>query len=411
MKTKYSPGNDFDPVLLRLKNEFSAELNNILEFWSSSCVDEKYGGFIGTMDHFGKIIPEGSKGSILNSRILWTFSAAYRISKIEEYKILADRAYRYITNHFWDDKNGGLFWELDYFGNPLVTKKQAYAQGFGIYAFSEYYRATGFEQSLTYAKELYVILEEKFWDFQFSGYVEALTQDWQVIEDMRLSLKDLNAPKSMNTHLHILEPFTNLYRIWPNARLKNSIQSLILIFTNKIYDAKTNHLNLFFANNWTTQFQEVSFGHDIEAAWLLNEADMVINDGNLNPELQKITKKLIEVTISEGLDSDGSIFYERNGAHLDTDKHWWPQAEGLVGFMDAYELDMNQEYLDKLIKLWDFIKSNMLDKSNGEWYWRVDQKNKPITTENKVGFWKCSYHNSRAMMELIERINKMKSIS
>ena len=411
MKTKYSPRNDFDPVLLRLKNEFSAELINILEFWSASCVDEKYGGFIGTMDHFGKIIPESPKGSILNSRILWTFSAAYRLTNNEAYKILADRAYRYITNHFWDDKNGGLFWELDYFGNPLVTKKQAYAQGFGIYAFSEYYRATGLEQSLTYAKELYIILEEKFWDFQFGGYVEALTQDWRVIEDMRLSLKDLNSPKSMNTHLHILEPFTNLYRVWPEARLKNSIQSLILIFTNKIYDAKTNHLNLFFANNWTTQFQEVSFGHDIEAAWLLNEADMVINDRKLNKELQSITNKLIEVTISEGLDSDGSIFYERNGAQLDADKHWWPQAEGLVGFMDAYELHGNQEYLDKLTNLWDFIKSNLLDKSNGEWYWRVDQKNKPITTENKAGFWKCPYHNSRAMIELIERIDKLKAIS
>ena len=342
---------------------------------------------------------------------MWTFSAAYRFSKNEAYKILADRAYRYITNHFWDDKNGGLFWELDYFGNPLITKKQAFAQGCGIYAFSEYYKATGLEQSLSYAKELYIILEEKFWDFQFGGYIEALTEDWQDIEDMRLSLKDLNAPKSMNTHLHILEPFTNLYRIWPEARLKSSIQSLIQIFTSKIYDAKTNHLNLVFANNWTTQFQEISFGHDIEAAWLLNEADMMINDGNLNPELQSITNKLIEVTIGEGLDTDGSIFYELNGAHLDTDKHWWPQAEGLVGFMDAYELDGNQEYLNKLIKLWDFIKSNMVDKSNGEWYWRVDQKNEPIKTENKAGFWKCPYHNGRAMIALIERINKMESVS
>jgi len=411
MKAKHSSGKRLDPVLIRLKTEFSAELSNILEFWSSSCVDEKYGGFIGTMDHFGKIVPNAPKGCILNARILWTFSAAFRMTKTEKYKVLADRAYAYITDYFWDNKNGGLFWELDYLGNPLNAKKQAYAQGFGIYAFSEYYRATGVEASLEYAKELYNILDEKFWDYQFTGYFEAMTQDWHEIKDMRLSTKDLNAPKSMNTHLHILEPLTNLYRVWPVAKLKNSIQSLIQIFTHKIYDTKTNHLNLFFTKNWTSQYQEVSFGHDIEGAWLLNEANMVINDGNLDPALKSVTDKLIEVTIKEGMDSDGSIFYERHGSNLDTHKHWWPQAEGLVGFMDAYEQDQDQEYLDRLVKLWDFIKINMLDKINGEWYWRVDQQNKPVVTENKAGFWKCPYHNGRAMMELIERIDKMKSLS
>jgi len=411
MNVKHSSGKSVDPVLIQLENEFSEELSSILEFWSSSCVDEKYGGFIGTMDHFGKIVPKASKGCILNARILWTFSAAFRMTKTEKYKALADRAYAYITDYFWDNKNGGLFWELDYLGTPLNTKKQAYAQGFGIYAFSEYYRATGIEASLEYAKELYNILDEKFWDYQFTGYFEAFTQDWQEIKDMRLSTKDLNAPKSMNTHLHILEPFTNLYRVWPVGKLKNSIQSLIQIFTHKIFDTKTNHLNLFFTKNWTSHYQEVSFGHDIEGAWLLNEAGMVINDGNLDPNLKSVTDKLIRVTIKEGLDSDGSIFYERHGSNLDTHKHWWPQAEGLVGFMDAYEHDRDKEYLDRLVKLWEFIKINMIDKVNGEWYWSVDQQNIPVVTENKAGFWKCPYHNGRAMMELIERIDKMKSAS
>ena len=408
MTDRIKSNQKFEPDFVLLKNEFSSELDDLLAFWSTSCIDEKYGGFIGNMDHYGKIDPEASKGCILNTRILWTFSAAYRVFKVEKYKKIADRAYTYIINHFWDEVNGGLFWELDFLGVPVNTKKQAYVQGFGIYAFSEYYRATGNAASLAYAKELYHILETKFWDFQFTGYFEALTHNWQKMDDMRLSAKDLNTPKSMNTHLHILEPFTNLYRVWPDSKLKNSIQSLIQIFISKIYDAKTNHLNLFFETNWTTHFQEVSFGHDIEGAWLLNEADMVIHEGKLSPEVKSISGKLVEATINEGLDTDGSIFYERNGVQLDSDKHWWPQAEGLVGFMDAYNIEGKEDYIKRVEKLWDFIKANMIDKTNGEWYWRVNQHNKPIDTEDKAGFWKCPYHNGRAMMELIERINEMK---
>lgn len=410
MIDKQVSNEPFEPDFSLLKKEFSSELNDLMTFWSTSCIDEKYGGFIGNMDHYGKVDPEASKGCILNTRILWTFSAAYRIFKVEEYKTIADRAYAYIIDHFWDEVNGGLYWELDFLGVPINTKKQAYVQGFGIYAFSEYYRASKIEKSLTYAKDLYHILETKFWDFQFTGYFEALTQDWQRIKDMRLSAKDLNTPKSMNTHLHILEPYTNLYRVWPNPELKNSIESLIQIFINKIYDSKTDHLNLFFETNWTTHFQEVSFGHDIEGAWLLNEADMIIHDGVLSQEVKNVTSKLVEATINEGLDTDGSIFYERNGAQLDSDKHWWPQAEGLVGFMDAYSVEENKEYLKRAVKLWDFIKSNMIDKSNGEWYWRVDKDNQPVDTEDKAGFWKCPYHNGRAMMELIERIEELKLV-
>lgn len=407
MIDKQKSNQEIEPDLLSLKDEFSSELIDLLAFWSSSSIDKKNGGFIGKMDHFGKIDHQASKGCILNTRILWTFSAAYRIFKLEAYKKMADRAYAYITSCFWDKDNSGLFWELDALGMQMNTKKQAYAQGFGIYAFSEYYRATGNDTSLAFAQELYEIMENKFWDFQFTGYFEALTQDWQIMDDMRLSAKDLNTPKSMNTHLHILEAYTNLYRVWPDPKLKNNIQSLIQIFTNKIYDRKTNHLNLFFEANWTTHFQEISFGHDIEGAWLLNEADMIIHNGVLSSEVKSVTAKLVEATINEGLDADGSVFYERNGAQLDSDKHWWPQAEGLVGFMDAYGLEGNEEHLKRVRKLWNFIKSHMIDTTNGEWYWRVDQQNNPIVTENKVGFWKSPYHNSRAMMELISRIEEL----
>lgn len=390
-----------------LKNEFSIELTRLLDFWSSKTVDSEHGGFIGEMDHSGKIITNASKGCVLNTRILWTFSAAYRTIKNIGYKEIADRAYKYLIDNFWDTENGGLYWELDYLGNPINKRKQAYAQGFGVYAFSEYYRATKNEQSLTFANELFEILETKFWDNQYLGYIEALNDNWSVIADMRLSDKDMNAPKSMNTHLHILEPYTNLFRASPNEALKAKMVVLLDVFQNKIIDKNTGHFNLFFNMDWSVQSTAISFGHDIEGAWLMHEAAHVLQDNTLIEQIQKTALKLVNITLEKGLDIDGSLFNELDNNHFDKDKHWWPQAEAMVGLIDAYEINPIPIYITSLIKIWDFIKNNLIDTKNGEWYWRVDKNSTPITSEVKVGFWKCPYHNGRALMELVERIEKL----
>jgi len=393
--------------LLHLKNEFSKELVSLLDFWSSEALDEIHGGFVGNIDHYGQINPSANKGCILNTRILWTFSSAFRTTKDDRYGLIAKRAFTYIKNYFWDKDFGGLFWELDYLGNAVVKKKQAYVQGFGIYAFSEYYRATGEEESLNLAKKLYAILENNFLEPEHGGYAEALTENWQAIEDMRLSDKDLNAPKTMNTHLHILEPYTNLFRVWPDGNLKKSIVSLLKLFSDKIYNHDSHHLQLFFDLEWNSQFEEVSFGHDIEGAWLMNEASMVTNQGVLDEEIYNITNELVKATLAEGLDTDGSVFNDKKGEILDTDKHWWQQAEAMVGFMDAFEKNQDLDYLMHIEMLWSFIKKFMIDRENGEWFWRVNADNIPISTEDKVGLWKCPYHNGRALMELIERIDQM----
>ena len=407
MATKLTLDADITRRFLHLKDEFSEELASLLDFWSSKGMDNTHGGFLGKIDHYGQVHLKANKGCILNTRILWTFSSAFRATKDERYELMAQRAFVYIKDHFWDKDLGGLFWELDYVGNPADKKKQAYVQGFGIYAFSEYYRAVGDEESLNLAKELYAILENNFLESEYGGYVEALTENWQAIDDMRLSNKDLNTPKTMNTHLHILEPYTNLYRVWPEHKLKKSIESLLKLFSDKIYNQENHHLQLFFDLAWNSQFEEVSFGHDIEAAWLMNEASMVINEGVLREEIYKITNELVKATVAEGLDTDGSVFNDKRGEVLDTDKHWWPQAEAMVGFMDAFENNQDLDYLRHIEMLWSFIKNFLIDRENGEWFWRVNAANVPITTEDKVGFWKCPYHNGRALMELIDRIDKM----
>ncbi len=396
--------------LSSLKIELQKELHNILNFWSTEVIDKNHGGFLGQINHYGEKFPQAPKGTILNTRILWTFSAAYRTTKNEDYKTIAEMSYQYVSDYFLDPINGGVFWELDYLGNPVNKRKQAYAQSFAIYGFSEYYRATKNPESLSIAKALYQLLEANFWDDKHSGYIEALTENWSHIDDMRLSEKDLNAPKSMNTHLHILEAYSNLYRVWPDENLKKNIIGLLNIFQNHIIDKHNGHFNLFFDMDWQVKSTAISFGHDIEGAWLLHEAAEVIDDKKLVESVRKVALNLVDITLKEGLDSDGSLFNEYEHNTLDKDKHWWPQAEAMVGLMDAYEIDPKPAYLTSINNLWNFIKNHLIDTENGEWFWRVDSNGKPVPADDKVGFWKCPYHNSRALMELIERIENLNHV-
>ena len=400
---------DTSPVqrLQELPAEITPELKRILEFWSTRALDQRYGGFVGQIDHFGNVHEESLKGAVLNARILWTFSAAYRALGTDGLKTMATRAYRYLTGKCWDRRNGGLYWTLDARGNPVNSRKQAYAQGFGIYALSEYFMATKDEESLAYARKLYDLLEDKFLDEMHGGYVEALDKRWGRLEDMRLSPKDANLPKSMNTHLHILEPYTNLYRAWPDERLKISLLHLLDLFQHKIIDSQTGHFRLFFEMDWQCKSNTVSFGHDIEGAWLMHEAAQETGDRQLIRDVQQSSIRLVDSTLQEGTDADGSIFYEKEGAHLDTDKHWWPQAEAMVGLMDAWEITHKNLYLEQALKVWIFIREHMMDHEHGEWYWRVDKQGKPEPTEDKAGFWKCPYHNTRALLEMLRRIEKL----
>ncbi|CDF80803.1 N-acylglucosamine 2-epimerase [Formosa agariphila KMM 3901] len=394
----------------QFKLELSSELDALLSYWATTVRDVEYKGFFGEINSSGTIDKKATRGVVLNTRILWAFAAGYNRTQKEEYKQIAEEQFIYIIENFWDSENEGVIWEIDCDGNPVNTRKQAYAQGFAIYGFSEFYRATGNELSLDLSIKLYNILQDKFWDKEHLGYIEALQKDWSIIQDMRLSDKDLNVPKSMNTHLHILEPYTNLYRVWSDGSLKNSIQDLISIFQNIIVDKDTGHFNLFFGQNWKSKSKTISYGHDIEGAWLLHEAAIEINEPKVIESIKKTSLRLVDITCNEGMGQDGSIFNESEEGIIDKDKHWWVQAEGLVGLIDAYEISGDATYFYKAVKLWAYIKTYIRDIKEGEWYWRVDIENKPILSEYKIGFWKCPYHNSRALIELLNRLDKIEEV-
>jgi len=378
--------------------------NNILPYWEEKMQDQENDGFFGQMTGEDILMPDADKGAILNARILWTYSSAYRLLKKDEYWEMATRAKRYIIDKFYDKRFGGIYWSLDYKGNPLDTKKQIYALGFAIYGLSEYNRATGDKEALEYAVKLFHSIEDYSFDKKKNGYVEALTREWNEIADMRLSEKDANEKKTMNTHLHILEPYTNLYRVWKDEELKKQIKNLVLVFLDKILNKETNHLRLFFDEDWNGKDHIISYGHDIEASWLIHEAALVLGDAELLKRVEAAVP-LIADAAAEGLQADGGMIYERNleTGHVDADCHWWVQAETVVGYINLYQHFNREDGLEKALLCWNFIKNNLIDEINGEWHWSLKTDGTINTVDDKAGFWKCPYHNGRMCMEIIER--------
>lgn len=381
----------------QLKLEMNAELKNVLDYWVNNTLDQEHGGFVGKINHFNNIVPQASKGIILNTRILWSFSAASNYVQNDMYLPICDRAFQYLQDHFKDKTHGGVFWELDYMGNSVNRRKQIYAQAFAIYALSEYYQFTQNEEAKTGALELFHCIEKYAKDTSNLGYFEAFNEDWSPIEDMRLSEKDMNASKTMNTHLHLLEAYTALLKIYDDTLLRDSLKMLVELFLQKFLN-KENHYELFFDDSWNLLSNSVSYGHDIETAWLVIEAAKLLNDEDLLQEANSAALKVANTFLTEGIDEEGAVLNEknRNTGHVDTDRHWWPQVEALVGLKYAYGLQPNTNYIKASLKIWDYVKKHLIDHKNGEWFFRVSKTGAVYTEEDKVSMWKAPYHTSRA---------------
>ena len=384
---------------------------NILRFWQERMVDDQQGGFYGRIDGYNVLHPDAEKGAVLNARILWTFSAATRLFHKMPYRILATRAKDYLIVRFIDRVQGGVYWSLNADGTPLDTKKQTYAIAFAIYGLAEYYRATQDSEALNAAIHLFDDIETHAFhvsplegESEGVGYVEALTRDWQPIADMRLSEKDENGVFTMNTHLHVLEAYTNLYRVLKNVqrddvqgtkeRVERQLRTLIDIFANRIFDPATGHLMLFFDESWQPSNTHTSPGHDIEAAWLLHEALEVFGDEELLNQTLPVIHSLAQAAEEDIME----------------EKEWWCYAEAVVGYIDQWKLYQEEKPIESNINLelaeaaFHYIQSHLIDRENGEWFWSLLPDGTPDYTHDKAGFWKCPYHNSRMCIEIIERL-------
>ncbi|MGM9763213.1 MAG: AGE family epimerase/isomerase [Candidatus Cryptobacteroides sp.] len=385
--------------------QFEAELrNDIIPFWQTKMTDPA-GGFYGRMDGLGKLDTEAERGAILNARILWTFSAAHRVLGDSSYLDSARHSYEYIRNHFVDKEFGGTFWSLNADGSPKDTKKQYYAIAFMIYGLSEYFRTCGDSCALDLAIRLYGSIREHSLDPVCGGYVEAATRHWQPIADMRLSDKDRNDAKTMNTHLHILEGYTSLYRVWKDATLARDLEELIRIFLDRIVQPD-GHLGLFFGMDWELHSDVISYGHDIEASWLLCEAAEVLGKPALTEEVRTVCRKIADASMEGYIENQGMIYeYDPATDTKDGDRHWWVQAECVVGCFNQYQLYGEKRYLRAAADVWNFIGTRLLAPE--EWYWSVRADGSVNTDDDRAGFWKCPYHNSRMCLEIIERIKNI----
>ncbi len=379
--------------------------SDILPFWLKYSVDDEFGGFRGQITNDLKIDPHAHKGLILNARILWTFAKAFEIYKEEVYLQTARRAYEYLSRFFWDSESGGVYWMVDCAGKPLETKKRIYGQAFTVYSLAQYHHATGDPDALSKAIQIFQTIERVAYDKTHQGYFETYERDWSLARDQRLSEVDMDEKKSMNTHLHLLEAYATLLKSWNDDGLRQRLRELLENFQRRIINPKTHHFWMFFDEEWHPRSAKVSFGHDIEGSWLLCEAAEILGDEVILTEVKREAVRMAQAVHDEAVDADGGLLYEaEHGKIVDSDKHWWPQAEAVVGFLNAYGLSGQQHFLKAAERSWDFIENHIVDKKFGEWFWLVSKEGVPSRDRYKVDPWKCPYHNGRACFEIMARI-------
>ena len=375
--------------------------DNILNWWLT--LKDPRGGFYGEADGTGEIDYAAPRGVILNARIIWAFSAAYRMFPKTEYLVAATHCADWFLVHFCDHKHGGVYWSVDAAGERQDTKKQLYAQGFAIYGLSELYLATRNDEALKAAVNLFRVVESRFKDPENGGYVEALARDFTPLEDMSLSAHDINADKTMNSHLHLLEAYANLYRAWPDPELRKAVADLLDIVCGKVMGTD-GHLRLYFRRDWSVLPGGVSYGHDIETSWLALECAEALHDIDLVNRVRPAAL-LMGRAGNEGFRADGSMVYEKlEDGTLDLSRQWWVLAESVVGNLWLWKYHGDLEAPERALAAWAYIRDNLVDRDNGDWFWGVRPDGTPDKDSPKAGFWKCPYHNTRMCLQVLELV-------
>ncbi|GKX65032.1 AGE family epimerase/isomerase [Inconstantimicrobium mannanitabidum] len=374
--------------------------NVIVPFWDK-LQDKENGGFYGYMTYNLELDKTAEKGCILNSRILWFYSATYNLNHDKKNLKYAEHAYNFLKNVFLDKKYGGVFWMADYTGKITDSIKHTYNQAFAIYALAEYYKATKNEEALDLAKELFEIIEMHCKDMY--GYLEEFDEEWNEKSNEMLSECGVISKKTTNTHLHVLEAYTNLYSVWKDERVKNQLLYILDIFKVRIYDENQHVFKIFFDEEWNVTIDVKSFGHDIETCWLIDRAAEVIGDKEVTEDVRSYIPK-VAAKIHELAYSDHGMNNECVEGKLDTDRIWWVQAEAVIGFYNNFQITKDKKYCDAAMNMWDYIKSTIVDKRNsGEWFWKVSEDGQPYKDKPIVEPWKCPYHNSRMCIEIVRR--------
>lgn len=390
-----------DKALL-VGTEVLADLkDNILPFWTSHICDPA-GGFFGAVRNDGVPVVTEDKGSVLNARILWTFSCAYRHFGLESHKAIADRAASYFLSHFIDNRHGGVYWSLRPDGTVSNNIKQSYATAFGIYGTAEHYRATGDMNSLEAAKKLFRTLQDKVHDSKWKGYYEVFGDDYNLTDTDGVDGVS-GAVKTMNSHIHIMEAYTTLYRIWPDSEVRDALVELVNILQNRLYSKRTGHLILYCDEKWKPLKDIDSFAHDIETSWLLTETADALGIDSMTATIRKQSLQMVDAALS-GQRADGVMRDWHDTSGYAGKLSWWAQCETIIGCVNAWQLSGEEKYLDTALKVWSYVKGHFIDHRHGDWLKNLNADGTPLAGDMKVSEWNCPYHSCRMGFEMLNRL-------
>ncbi len=375
--------------------------DQIRPFWKG-LIDKKNGGYYGQVDFELNIHEDAPKGVILNSRILWFFSNSFLTLQEEEDLVCANWAYDYLMNNCLDKIYGGVYWSTNSDGTIMDSTKHTYNQAFSVYALSSYYAATGKKEAIETAIDIFKLIEEKCRDD--IGYLEAFDEQFNPIKNDKLSENGVIADKTMNTLLHVFEAYTELYRVTNLSEVKDKLEWIIDVFSNKVYNKEKKRQEVFFDKDMNSILDLHSYGHDIETAWLLDRGLEVLDNDELTKKMEEITRILTK-EIYDVAYVDHSVLNECEDGVDNENRIWWVQAEAIVGFINGFQKDNNKtEYLEAAKDIWEYCKEYIIDKRpGGEWFWEVDKNGQPTSRKDIVEPWKCPYHNGRFCFEIIRR--------
>lgn len=404
-------------------DELEAVLWAELDGWFPRCVDEEQGGFTAEFDDRWNPTGVRSNSLVFQARMTWVAAevARRRPEHRERFAAYAEHGLRFLEGSMWDDEHGGFFWELDAEGRPDGDRgagKHAYGIGFAIYATANVYRLNGDEAALALAQRAFRWLERHAADPDHRGYIEAMDRQGAAIQPRRDEegrwAKDVIGTayghKSMNTHIHLLEAYTALYRVWPDPLLRDRLRELFEIVLRRIY-VEPGCLHLFFTPDWTPVPDHVSFGHNVETTYLLLEAAEL-----LGPEAEAFARgpaeRLTAHALQYGYDDERGGLYDAGsafGGPTDTTRVWWAQAEALNAFhLMSVRRDedaaANQPYADAFASLWQFVAEFSVDQDAGGWWWSVDEAGQRVGPTGKGNAWKAAYHTGRALLEITDRM-------
>ena len=357
-----------------------------------------------------------NKSIVYQSRLTWTSAEAARRfpAQADLYLAMTRRGAACLADKLWDKTGGGFYWQVNTHGQPTSDTKEMYGQSFGIYALAASYQASKDQATLDLAKKAFQWLEEHAHDTLNRGYVESIGADGKPATRGGASAVGAGAgQKSMNTSIHLLEALTGLYAVWPDPLLRTRVQEMLEICRDKIY-SEPGYLIQFLSADWKPARSPDSFGHDVEAGFLLVEAAEAL--GQVDPRAWTVARRLVDHAMQYGWDNRLGGLYDTGAMNaqgvvtggLRTEKIWWVEAEHLNALLLLHEHwgKETTRYWDAFVKEWNWITRYQIDHTHGGWWPTVEADGTPASRA-KADMWTECYHQARAMLTVSERLRKL----